>query len=522
MTPRSCPVVFVALVTLHAALPAHAQANAGSGSQSGYTFRANSRVVLTDVTVTDRNGNPVHGLKARDFHVFDNNKPQEIASFEEHRQDDAAPSAPLALPAGMYSNDYLAHPPRVLNILFIDLTNIEIADQMYLSYQLGKFFDTLKPDEPIAIYARPGDASILLQSFTSDPALLRAAVKRVMPRFPPLGREYMDDFQTLRQIETYVGQIPGRKNVLWLSGGSTFFLRTDATLLQGQAEWRALYDELEEQRIAIYPIDARGLTTIGSSRMLAQHAVMSQVAEATGGFAFYDNNGIAQSIAHTIEDDGDYYTLTYSPRNFVYDNKWHKVRVALPGTYYTLGYRRGYFADATNTIEQRPSRSRTRLLASGTTAEELPSQRAPIIFQASVREGTDPSVTSTTEANARPARQKGTAPFTVQYSLPLDAFAIKMVSGKPTVQCAAAVIAFNANGTLTARHAQEITFTLKDEAASRPAGKRLPVNVEVQLAAGDVYLYLAAWDVSSKRLGSLEIPYHVDAPKRPHETHASQ
>ena len=229
MTPRSLLVLFVAYCTMHAALPADAQASGSGSPQSGYTFRANSRVVLTDVTVADRNGNPVHGLKVSDFSVFDNNKPQEIASFEEHRQDDVAPSAPLVSPAGIYSNDYLAHPPRVLNILFIDLTNIEIADQMYLNYQLGKFFDTLKPDEPIAIYARPGNASILLQGFTSDPALLRAAVKRVMPRFLPPGREYMDDFQTLRQIEIYVGQIPGRKNVLWLSGGSTIFLRPDAT-----------------------------------------------------------------------------------------------------------------------------------------------------------------------------------------------------------------------------------------------------------------------------------------------------
>ncbi|HEX4582805.1 MAG TPA: VWA domain-containing protein [Acidobacteriaceae bacterium] len=522
MIPRLLLVFSVALLTLDTSLPADAQASGGSGPQSGYTFQANSRVVLTDVTVTDRKGNPVHDLKASDFHIFDNNKAQDIASFEEHRRDDVAPPAPRVLPAGVYSNDYLVHPPHVLNILLIDLTNIEIADQMYLNFQLGKFFDRLKPNEPVAIYARLGEASVLVQSFTSDPALLRAAVKRVMPRFPPLGREYMDDFQTLRQIETYVGQIPGRKNVLWFSGGSTFFLRPDATLLEGQAEWRALYDELEEQRIAIYPIDARGLTTSGSLRMLAQHALMSQVAEATGGFALYDNNGIAQGIARTIEDDGDYYTLTYSPHNFTYDNKWHKVRVALSGTYYTLSYRRGYFADGTNTVEQRPSRSRTRLLARGATAEELPNEHAPIIFQASVREGADHSVIHTAEANARPARQKRTAPFTVQYSLPLDAFEIKMISGKPTVQCGAVVIALNANGTVTARHAQEITFTLKEEAASHPAGKRLPVDVEVQLATGDVYLYLAAWDVSSKRLGSLEIPFHVDAPKPAHDTHASQ
>ena len=51
----------------------------------------------------------------------------------------------------------------------------------------GKFFDALRPEDPIAIYARTGGASILLQGFTSDHALLRAAVQKVIPRFPPPG-----------------------------------------------------------------------------------------------------------------------------------------------------------------------------------------------------------------------------------------------------------------------------------------------------------------------------------------------
>jgi len=106
--------------------------------QSGYTFHANSRVVLTDVTVTNKRGNPVHGLKATDFRIFDNKEPQEMASFEEHGKGDTVlTSAPGVSPPGVFSNAYLEHPPRVLNILFIDLTNIEIADQMYLNYQLG-------------------------------------------------------------------------------------------------------------------------------------------------------------------------------------------------------------------------------------------------------------------------------------------------------------------------------------------------------------------------------------------------
>jgi hypothetical protein len=127
MIPRLLPALCVVLLVLDASLPAMAQANIEStsagptGSQSGYTFQANSRVVLTDVTVTDRQGNPVHGLKASDFRVFDNNKPEDVASFAEHSKDTTAPAPQLVSAPGVYSNDYLARPPRVLNILFLDL-----------------------------------------------------------------------------------------------------------------------------------------------------------------------------------------------------------------------------------------------------------------------------------------------------------------------------------------------------------------------------------------------------------------
>jgi VWFA-related protein len=520
MTPRLLPVWCVTFSVLAASSwQALAQASGGPGPQSGYTLQLNSRVVLTDVTVTDKKGNPVHGLKASDFRIFDNNKPQEISSFEEHHKDETTPVVQPVLALGVYSNDYLAHPPQVLNILFLDLTNISIEDQMYLDYQLGKFVDGLQPSDQVAIYARTAGASILLQSFTSDHARLRAAIHRIMPRFPLRNNLYLSDFDTLKQIEFYVGQIPGRKNVLWFSGGSTFFLQPDVSSLSVQDGWRAVYNDLEAQRIAIYPIDVRGLTILSRPIMLAQHAVMSNVAEATGGRAVYDYNGLALAANQIIHDDGEYYTLTYSPRDFRYDNKWHKVRVTVPGTYYTLSYRRGYFADGTNSVKHKPDRPRTRLLAGGETAQVQPTSNEPIIFQASVKEGAVVSPPSTEGNNTPPKIRKGTAPFAVHYVLPLDAFQMTTASGKSTVDCVAAVIAFNDKGTVVAHHAQEIAFTLKGDAAAHPAGRLLPLDIEIDLPKGDVYLYVAAWDLTSKRLGTLEIPYHVESSKKTKDAH---
>jgi hypothetical protein len=166
------------------------------------------------------------------------------------------------------------------------------------------------------------------------------------------------------------------------------------------------------------------------------------------------------------------------------------VRVTVPGTYYTLSYRRGYFADGANPVKQKPERPRTRLLAGGETAQVQPTRNEPIIFQASVHEGRVALPPSATGDIAQPAPRKGTAPFGVRYSLPLDAFQMTTASGKSTVDCAAAVITFNDKGTIVAHHAQEMTFTLKSDAAAHPAGKLLPLDMEIDLPKGDVFLML--------------------------------
>ena len=224
--------------------------------QSTYSFHTYTRVVLTDVTVTDANGNPVHGLAQSVFRIFDNKQPQAIASFEEHAGIGAA-SIRSTSAAGVYSNDYLLHLPLVLNIVLIDIGNLEMADQMYLNYELTKFLNEQPEGQPLAIYLRAGSGCFLVQNFTSDRKLLLDAVQKAIPRFPPHEREYLTDFDTLHQIVVSLRQLPGRKNVLWFSGGSTSFLMPDAIPVQ-DAAWRNLYDELDQERIAIYPIDARG------------------------------------------------------------------------------------------------------------------------------------------------------------------------------------------------------------------------------------------------------------------------
>src|SRR5258707_1734718 len=52
------------------------------GGNDPATFRTNTQLVVETVRVTDRKGNPVQGLTAKDFTVTEDGAPQEIRIFE--------------------------------------------------------------------------------------------------------------------------------------------------------------------------------------------------------------------------------------------------------------------------------------------------------------------------------------------------------------------------------------------------------------------------------------------------------
>ena len=480
--------------------------------QSTYTLQANTRVVLTDVTVTDAKGNPAPGLPQSAFHIFDNRQPQVIASFEEHAGIPAAALVPEGS-HGLYSNDYLLHLPPVLNIVLIDLAAIDMADQMYLNYELTKFLDEQPEGQPLAIYLRAGSGCFLLQTFTSDRGLLLNALHKAIPRFPPQGREYLTDYEMLQEIASTLGSLPGRKNVLWFSGGSTRFLLPNAAPLQNDAAYRTLYDELDQERIAIYPIDARGLTVAKGEQLIA----MNQVAEATGGQAFYENNGFKEIAEHLLKTDGSFYTLTYSPQDIRFDNKWHKIRVVVDGGRYHLSYRSGYFADGSLRETEKPPSKRTSLLLNGEKRAVTEPNRSPIIFQALVLPAADPALADLDRPSgslAPPPRKRGSVLFSVRYTVPLDDFTVKEIDGRHQIVFGVAVIVLDHYGSLVQRNAEKVTMVLTETAFRRSPHRPIVLDQQLNLEKGDQTLSLGVWDTFTGRAGSIQIPVEVSKPSR--------
>src|ERR1700720_3888505 len=68
--------------------PQDAAKQSGPGT---FTMKMQSEIVLTNVVVRDKKtGDVVKGLKASDFTILENGKPQQIASFDYQNVDEAA------------------------------------------------------------------------------------------------------------------------------------------------------------------------------------------------------------------------------------------------------------------------------------------------------------------------------------------------------------------------------------------------------------------------------------------------
>ncbi len=170
---------------------------------------------------------------------------------------------------------------------------------------------------------------------------------------------------------------PGRKNLIWIS--STFPLEVMSDWqLPNAAPVRIYYQDLHDlgtmladAKIAVYPVDAEGLQALStfdasksgqinghlatgaqfaamlnqaSQGIEAAHDTMNQIAEDTGGKAFYNRNDLDAAIRSAIIDGSSYYDVAFVPQNYVADGRLHTLKVKAKRSGLQLRYRRGYFA----------------------------------------------------------------------------------------------------------------------------------------------------------------------------------
>src|SRR5579862_4455094 len=88
-----------------------------SGSKKSFKFEANSQLVVVNVSVKDKSGALLNGLKAADFTVAEDGKPQEIKVFEFQRLNNTALPPPDPIAASEANAAPPASPVKVPNTI---------------------------------------------------------------------------------------------------------------------------------------------------------------------------------------------------------------------------------------------------------------------------------------------------------------------------------------------------------------------------------------------------------------------
>jgi len=569
-------------------------ADVSQTTASGVVLRSNTNLVLLDVVV-DEKGRAAHSIDKRRFHVFEDGKEREISSLDEHiTADGAQPLKQTVLPAHVYSNQPLYPAQAAVNVLLLDGLNTTALDQMRTRQQMLEYLGTIPPGTPLAIFTLTSKLR-LVQGFTTEPATLVAALKssKALPqqttlqdaeltgspvsvanggsmsegggdgsglRTPGALQLFASDIaavqtdlrvrttmDALRSLARYLDGIPGRKNLIWFSG--SFPVSMDPEKVTSDS-FRGMQDYSEElrktsvamnaARVAVYPVDARGLMTLPSydvayrpsnsanrggqssamardnnaatDSLLAEHFAMEQLAEDTGGRAFVNTGDFKGAVAEAIGHGGSYYSLAFTPATKGEPGKFHKLRVKVDGGSYVLAYRHGYFADDRGMQGSRLGNG----LMNEATQRGVP-QATEIVFEARVLAADgpelkdEPTVRSGGSAGAMAASFKGLAKrYVVDVRLDAASLAFSTdAQGTRKAQVELALVAYDGDGVRVNTVDQGLGLNLTSEQYLRMTRSGIPLRALIDLPGGPVFLRVAIRDIGAAKVGSLEVPLMV-------------
>jgi VWFA-related protein len=73
---------------------------------------------------------------------------------------------------------------------------------------------------------------------------------------------------------------------------------------------------------------------------------MAQLAQATGGVYFHDNNDLLSGLQRFFDDQRQRYLIVYSPSNDTEDGKFRKIKVTVANKKLQVFAKSGYWAPA--------------------------------------------------------------------------------------------------------------------------------------------------------------------------------
>jgi hypothetical protein len=173
----------------------------------------------------------------------------------------------------------------------------------------------------------------------------------------------------MQQVAQALAGFPGRKSLIWASGGFPFSV-SDNTMQLAPAGRDSLSDVLplyehtwqllNDAEIALYPVDVKGLqvvTTPSASvrnpgKNYARNMTWRQVdtqssfqtfASMTGGRAYYNSNDLVKGFRNAVDDSAEYYMLGYYLDRSKTKSGWRKLAVKVKRDHTEVRTRSGFF-----------------------------------------------------------------------------------------------------------------------------------------------------------------------------------
>jgi VWFA-related protein len=507
-----------------------------------------TRLVQIGVIARDKNG-PVADLTKDDFVVLDRGKPQKISVFSVESSDRAARLA-QPLPQNTFSDlpENGASPPRSITIVLLDNLNTlyDSAPTIFedtpfwmedhalanAKAHLLEYLRNLGQQDRVALYGL-SDTLHVLCDFTSDRSRLLSIVENFDPRSrtsreivepgairlpqqgggsvpPPIDPGNMEmagnanaaraaiTLAALKAIADHVANIPGRKNLVWLTANLPF-------------SGEAMAAVLSPAQIAAYPMDSRGLlprsAMFGSGGVdAAQPGLASQIgrafdeparstepigidtmqrlAELTGGRAYVNGNDLTGAIRDAVGDAAVLYSLGFYMDAHSADGKFHELKVQVKRAGLTIRFPRGYLAAE----DARPTKDQNWRTVE--TAVQSPIEASVIPLQAKVERVNQPLANS------------------LMVACSIDIHNLRLVQAEGLRKGAVSVYVIEQNGAGKVLGQWTKTYDLqlseKQYAALLKFG--MPFTQDIQPKAGVTTLRILVQDPATAEIGSLIIP----------------
>ncbi|HEY5029737.1 MAG TPA: VWA domain-containing protein [Candidatus Angelobacter sp.] len=572
-------------------------------------LHANANLVLVDVVVTDH-GKAVHGLDRGRFHILENGKERPISAFDEQQPPAASANTALLtakiaqLPANTYTNIPVYPDAGVVNLLLLDGLNTPMVNQVEARRQMIQYLGTIAPGTSLAIFTLSSQLR-LVEGFTTDAARLATVLKSKAANssqsalLDTPGHSAQQDIENqlsamagssqppspetvaaltqfeadltatqtdlrvrltmdaLQQLARYLSAIPGRKNLIWFSASFPISLNPDPDQALPFLAIRNYEDELRKTsqlltaaRVAVYPVDARGMMTQSTTdaayspnqtslsvnsggkvtamndsnvihdydtfmtQTMQEHGSMQQIAQETGGTAAINTNDLKGAVASAVENGASYYSIAFAPGGKKLDGRFRKIQVRLDSGGYNLAYHRGYFADASN----KPSAHNP---GTSSTIESAAVHGAPaatqVLFLARVLPATDPAFQeipiSNTPSGEMAASLKGpTRCYLVDLTVDPHGLVFNdEAGGVRQAQVEFVLEAYDSDGKRENYVDRSYAINIKPEDFVQKMETGVRARLALDLPEGHSFMRVAVEDLVAGHAGSLEVPVTVVA-----------